>query len=126
MRTIKFSLEERKTLKEIIDLGESQYQNYFGETSKTILNKLRIEIFHFDKKEILLLKSYTSNWINNYEEKIEELRIKFLINKVDNISSITQSERELMSNTSKVFDIKSKLFKEQYITFKEVLDSVKD
>lgn len=124
MRTIKFNSEEVKTIKEIIELGESQYRNYFGETSKVILNKMRIEIFHFDRKETQLLKSYTSNWINNHDENIDELRIRFLLNKNPNDNNISENDRELMRKISIVFGIKSKLFKEKYISFKEVLEKV--
>ncbi|MCF6133546.1 hypothetical protein [Flavobacterium wongokense] len=122
MRTIKFNPEEIKMLKEIIVLGESQYDNYFGETSKVILNKIRIEIFHFDKKETQLLKSYTSNWINNHDEILEELRVKFLVNKNPDYNAISETEKEYMRKISMVFAIKSKILKESFITFKEVLE----
>ena len=85
-----------KTLKEIIALGESQYESYFGETSKNILNNIRVAIFHFDKKETQLLKSYTSNWINNYKETIEKLCEKFLIDKNPDFNNMPEDERELM------------------------------
>ena len=121
MRTIKFNNEEVETLKEIIELGESQYENYFGETSKVILNKIRIELFHFDKKEMQLLKSYTSNWVNNHDKIVEELRLRFLVEKNPDISNISEQEREIMRKISLVFEIKSKLLKEKFISFKEVL-----
>lgn len=122
MRKIKFNNEEVKTLKEIIAWGESQYESYFGETSKNILNKIRVAIFHFDKKETQLLKSYTSNWINNYKETIEKLYEKFLIEKNPDFNNMSEGKRELMCKINIVFTLKSKLFKEVYISFKEALE----
>ncbi|WP_298141193.1 hypothetical protein [Flavobacterium sp.] len=122
MRTIKFDKEEREILKEIISLGNSQYKNDFPEIGKFIFNKIRIEIFHFDKKEVQVLRSYTSNWINNYENLIDELREKYLGKENIDYENITVTEREAMHKISIVFSIKSKLFSEKYITFRKVLE----
>ena len=70
------------------------------------------------------MKSYTSNCINNHDENIYELRIRFLLNKNPNDNNISENDRELMRKISIVFGIKSKLFKEKYISFKEVLEKV--
>lgn len=125
MRVVKFNKEEREILKEIIDLGNSQYKNDFPEISKVIFNKIRIEMFHFEKKEIQVLRSYTSNWINNYDVLIDELREKYLNKKITTVEDyeiITEVEKESMRKISVVFSIKSKLFNENYITFNKILE----
>lgn len=124
MRTIKFEIEELPILKEIILLGDSQYKNDFPEISKLILSKIRIEIFHFSKKEIQVLKSYCSNWINNNDELVNELREKYLDNNSIDYVNISEFEKEKMQKISTVFSIKSKLFLESYITFKKVLEKI--
>jgi hypothetical protein len=124
MRTIKLKIEELPVLKEIILLGDSQYKNNFSEISKLILSKIRIEIFHFSKEEIQVLKSYCSNWINNNDELVDELRKKYLEeNNIDYVN-ISEFEKEKMQKISIVFSIKSKLFLESYITFKKVLEKI--
>lgn len=124
MRTIKFKIEELLVLKEIILLGDSQYKNNFPEISKLILSKIRIEIFHFSKEEMQVLKSYCSNWINNNDELVDELRKKYLEEKNIDYVNISEFEKEKMQKISIVFSIKSKLFLESYITFKKVLEKI--
>lgn len=122
MRTIKFDAGENEILKEIISLGNSQYENYFQDIGKFIFDKIRVKIFHFDKKEVQVLRSYTSNWINNYENLIDELSEKYLGKEKIDFENITAKEREAMHKISIVFSIKSKLFSEKYITFRKVLE----
>ncbi len=122
MITIKFDTQEREILKEIIALGNSQYKNDFPEIGKVIYNKIRIEIFHFDKKEIQVLRSYISNWMNNYDMLIVELREKYLEKELIDYSIISEIEKENMKKINIVFSIKSKLFNKNYITFKNILE----
>lgn len=122
MITIKFDTQEREILKEIIALGNSQYKNDFLEIGKVIYNKIRIEIFHFDKKEIQVLRSYISNWMNNYDMLIVELREKYLEKELIDYSIISEIEKENMKKINIVFSIKSKLFNKNYITFKNILE----
>lgn len=124
MRTIKFDTDEKVILKEIIDMGNSQYNNHFSEIGTYIFNKIRIEIFHFDKKEIQVLRSYTSNWINNNDILIDELNEKYLKNQNINYENISKYEKDAMNKISIVFSIKSKLFLEKYITFKKILKNI--
>ena len=124
MRTIKFDVEELKVLKEIILLGDSQYKNGFPEISKLISSKIRIEIFQFTKGEIQVLKSYCSNWLNNNDELVDELTEKYLNKSNIDYLNISEFEKEKMQKISVVFSIKSKLFLENYITFKKVLEKV--
>lgn len=122
MITIKFDTQEREILKEIIALGNSQYKNDFSEIGKVIYNKIRIEIFHFDKKEIQVLKSYISNWMNNYDMLIVELREKYLEKELIDYSIISEVEKENMKKINIIFSIKSKLFDKNYKTFKNILE----
>ena len=122
MITIKFDTQEREILKEIIALGNSQYKNDFSEIGKVIYNKIRIEIFHFNKKEIQVLKSYISNWMNNYDILIVELREKYLEKELIDYSIISEVEKENMKKIIIVFSIKSKLFDKNYKTFKNILE----
>lgn len=122
MITIKFDTQEREILKEIIALGNSQYKNDFSEIGKVIYNKIRIEIFHFNKKEIQVLKSYISNWMNNYDMLIVELREKYLEKELIDYSIISEVEKENMKKINIVFSIKSKLFDKNYKTFKNILE----
>lgn len=122
MITIKFDTQEREILKEIIALGNSQYKNDFSEIGKVIYNKIRIEIFHFNKKEIQVLKSYISNWMNNYDILIVELREKYLEKELIDYSIISEVEKENMKKINIVFSIKSKLFDKNYKTFKNILE----
>lgn len=124
MRTIKFDSEEINVLKEIILLGNSQYDNDFPEISKLILSKIRIEIFHFPKKELQVLRSYCSNWMNNNDVLIDELRKKYLGGNTIDYENISEEEIESLQKINLVFSIKSKLFSEKYITFKNVLDKI--
>lgn len=124
MRTIKFEHKELTVLNEIIKLGDTQYKNDFPKISKCILNKIRIEIFQFTKKEILVLSSYCSNWINNNDELINSLREKYLENSEIDYDNISEFEKEKMEIISFVFSIKSKLFSEKYISFKKVLEKI--
>jgi len=124
MKAIKFNTEELPVLKEIISLGNSQYENDFPEISKMILNKIRIEIYHFTKKELQVLRSYCSNWINNNDKLIDELREKYLDAHSIDYENISEFEKEKMNVISLVFSIKSKLFSEKYISFKKVLEKV--
>lgn len=124
MKAIKFNTEELPILKEIISLGNSQYKNDFPEISKMILDKIRIEIYHFTKKELQVLRSYCSNWINNNDELIDELSEKYLDTHNIDYDNISEFEKEKMIVISLVFSIKSKLFSEKYITFKKVLEKV--
>lgn len=124
MRTIKFDSEEINVLKEIILLGNSQYDNDFPEISKLILSKIRIEIFHFPKKELQVLRSYCANWMNNNDVLIDELRKKYLGGNSIDYENISEAEIESMQKINLVFSIKSKLFSENYITFKNVLDKI--
>ncbi|WP_281233820.1 hypothetical protein [Flavobacterium gelatinilyticum] len=124
MRTIKFDPIELSVLKEIIFLGNSQYKNDFPEIADLILSKVRIEIFDFSKKEILVLKSYCSNWINENDELIDELRKKYLENDDIDYKNIKELDKKHMQKISIVFSIKSKLFLKSYIAFKKVLEKV--
>lgn len=124
MRTIKLDPIELPILKEIILLGNSQYENDFPEIADFILSKVRIEIFHFSKKEIQVLKSYCSNWINNNDELVDELRKKYLENDNIDYKNITEFEKKEMQKISIVFSIKAKLFLKSYITFKKVLEEI--
>ncbi|MBC7522972.1 MAG: hypothetical protein H7239_00810 [Flavobacterium sp.] len=124
MRTIKFDAEELQVLKEIILLGDSQYANSFPEISKLINSKIRIDFFQFTKQEIQVLKSYSANWLNNYDELVDELREKYWEKTNIDYMSISEFEKEKMKKISTVFSIKSKLFLESYITFKKVLDQI--
>ncbi len=124
MRTINFKNEELPILKEIILLGDSQYTNDFLEISKLILSKIRIEIFHFSTKEIQVLKSYCSNWINNNEELVDYLSEKYLNNMDTEFANISDVEKENMRKISIVFSIKSRLFLKNYISFIKVLEKI--
>ncbi len=122
MRTIKFTSEELPVLKEIIELGNAQYDNNFPEISKVILNKIRIEIFTFSVKELQVLRSYSANWINDNDNLIDNFRDKYLVPKIIDCEKVTQPEKETMKKIDLVFSIKSKLFREKYISFKGVLE----
>ncbi|WP_394776834.1 hypothetical protein [Flavobacterium sp.] len=124
MRTIKFDSKEQNVLQEIILLGNSQYDNDFPEISKLILSKIRIEIFHFPKKEIQVLRSYCANWMNNNDELIDKLRKKYLDKNNIDYENISEVEIESMQKINIVLSIKSKLFSKNYITFKNVLDKI--
>lgn len=126
MRIIKFDTKELQVLREIILLGDSQYDNGFPEISKLITSKIHSDFFLFTKREMQVLKSYCSNWLNNYDELIDELREKYLEKTKIDYLSISEFEKEKMKKINTVFSIKSKLFLESYITYKKVLDRISD
>ena len=121
MRKLKFTSEELPIIKEFVVLGNSEYENDFPEVSKLILNKLRIEIYHFTNKETQVLKSYCSNWINNNQEIINSLTEKYLYNKITNFKNITENELIMMKKIDIVYTIKSKLFLKKYLMFESVI-----
>lgn len=125
MRTVKFDQEELPIIKEIIALGNSEYENDFPEISKIILEKINIGIYSFSKKELQVLKSYSSNWLNKNNKLINELIDRYLQTPNVDCVNVPEFEKEKMFKTSLVFSIKSKLFLESYISFNEVLERIK-
>jgi hypothetical protein len=122
MRTLNLKASEILIIIEMIRLGDSQYENYFREIPSDIVAKLNLEHYTLTSKEIQVLRSYCSNWINNNECIINELTEKYIYNKKADFSNVTLEEVQLMNKLDVVYSIKSKLFLKKYLMFGDVLD----
>ncbi|SNA87662.1 hypothetical protein FI146_620003 [Flavobacterium psychrophilum] len=124
MKNIKFIEAEKTSLIEIIRLGNSQYDESFSKHGESLLTKIEVENYEFSNKELLVLKSYTSNWINNNAAQIDSIFEKYWNKNVNNYLNIEENERIEMRKIDLMFSLKSKLFSKKHKTFENVFEKI--
>jgi hypothetical protein len=126
MRNKNFGIEEKKFLKEIINIGIIDYDKYkFSEVGKKILIKLSLDIFKLTPKEKQVVSSFTMNWVNKNENILDELQTNFYNKNPLNYLNVGKVERELMRKSDFINSIREKVnSKKIYMSYENVFSKI--